>query len=201
MVRVLPRSGVVLARAGRDTRSVRLRLLLVPIVIALLAGTVAAEKIKEILVEENKKTTRETVLLIADVDVGDDWQPTMVDEIKANLVNSGLFKESEVYYDTIPGGVRLHILAKDKHSWVIAPTAYNQPTNKGGGVGFGENNLFGENKKLLMYAQVATGDSFFIGAYVDPSIAGTRFSWQYDVFLRRERVIEYDPPSEMISEL
>jgi len=41
---------------------------------------------------------------------------------------------------------------------VIAPAAYNQPTNKGVGAGFGENNLFGENKKLLLYGQVATGD-------------------------------------------
>jgi outer membrane protein insertion porin family len=174
---------------------VRLKLVLVPIVIAILAGTLHAEKIKEILVEENKKTTREQVLLIADVEVGDNWQPTMVDEIKANLVNSGLFKESEVYYDTVPGGVRLHILAKDKHSWVIAPTAYNQPTNKGGGVGFGENNLFGEGKKLLMYGQIATGESFFVGAYVDPNIAGSaRFHWQADVFLRSARIIEYEPP-------
>ena len=59
-------------------------------------------------------------------------------------------------------------LVKDKHSWVIAPAFYNQPTNIGGGVGFGENNLFGQNQKLLLYGQIATGDSFFIGAWVDP---------------------------------
>jgi outer membrane protein assembly factor BamA len=45
---------------------------------------------------------------------------------------------------------------------------------------------------------VATGDSFFIGAYIDPSIAGTRFKWQWDVFLRRERVLEYRPPRAFI---
>jgi len=173
----------------------------VPIVIALTGGLATADKIKQILVEENHKTTDETVLLIADVEVGDDWNMTMVDEIKANLVNSGLFKEAEVYYDAVPGGVRLHILARDKHSWVIAPTAYNQPTNKGGGVGFGENNLFGENKKLLMYGQIATGESFFIGAYVDPSIAGSAwFHWQADVFLRSARIIEYEPPTSWFGE-
>ena len=62
----------------------------------------------------------------------------------------------------------VHILAKDKHRWVIAPAFYNQPTNIGGGIGFGENNLFGQNQKLLLYGQIATGDSFFIGAWVDP---------------------------------
>jgi outer membrane protein insertion porin family len=174
-----------------------LQLVVVPIVIAWMAAPASADKIKEIVVEENNKTTDETVLLIADVEKGDDWEMGMVDEIKANLVNSGLFKEADVYYDTLPtGGIRLHIIARDKHSWVIAPTAYNQPTNKGGGVGFGENNLFGENKKLLLYGQIATGESFFVGAYIDPSIAGSAwFHWQYDVYLRSARIIEYAPPT------
>jgi outer membrane protein assembly factor BamA len=166
-----------------------------------LAGPAHADRIKEIEVVENSKTTDATVILIADIEKGGDFKPEDIPEIEAKLVNSGLFKDVGVWSTPVVGGVKVTLRAKDKHSWVIAPTVYNQPTNKGGGLGFGENNLFGENKKLLLYAQVATGDSFFIGAYVDPSIAGTRFSWQYDVFLRRERVIEYNPPSEMISEL
>jgi outer membrane protein insertion porin family len=166
-----------------------------------LAGSARAESIQEIEVIDNTKTTDATVILIADIGKGDDFKPENVPDIEARLVNSGLFKEVAVWSTPVPGGVKVTIRAKDKHSWVIAPTIYDQPTNKGGGFGFGENNLFGENKKLLLYAQLATGDSFFIGAYVDPSIAGSRFMWQYDVFLRRERVIEYQPPREMISEL
>jgi outer membrane protein assembly factor BamA len=116
--------------------------------------------------------------------------------VRRDLVSSGLFKDVQVYWEPATGGTRLVILARDKHSWVIAPAAYNQPTNKGGGVGFGENNLFGENKKLLLYGQLATGDSFFVGAYVDPSIAGTRLRWQADVFLKSGRVFEYESPQE-----
>jgi outer membrane protein assembly factor BamA len=82
---------------------------------------------------------------------------------------------------------------KDKHSWVIAPAFYNQPTNTGGGVGFGENNLFGENQKLLLYGQIATGDSFFIGAWVIPKLWGTRLYAQLDTYLKTSRVIEYEP--------
>ncbi len=167
----------------------------------LVAGSAHAERIQEIEVIDNSKTTDATVLLIADIGKGGDFRPEQVPEIEARLVNSGLFKEVAVWSAPTVGGVKVTIRARDKHSWVIAPTVYNQPTNKGGGLGFGENNLFGENKKLLLYAQLATGDSFFIGAYVDPAIAGSRFSWQYDVFLRRERVIEYAPPREMVSEL
>ncbi len=157
-----------------------------------------AERIAEIVVEENKKTTSDTVELIAKIEVGDDWSPDMAEGIKRNLVSSGLFKDVEVFTEPVKGGVKVHILAKDKHSWVIAPAIYNQPTNKGGGIGFGENNLFGLNQKLLLYGQVATGDSFFIGAWLIPSIGGTRFSAQFDTFLKTARNIEYQQPTKWI---
>jgi outer membrane protein assembly factor BamA len=86
-------------------------------------------------------------------------------------------------------------MVKDKHSWVIAPAFYNQPTNVGGGVGFGENNLFGKNQKLLIYGQIATGDSFFIGAWVIPALGGTRFYAQLDTYLKTARNIEYASPT------
>lgn len=162
---------------------------------AALSTPAFADEIREIVVVENSKTTDDTVRFIAGIEEGDDWDSSKQDEIRIDLVSSGLFKEVDIYSEPHPkGGVKVTIIAKDKHSWIIAPTYYNQPTNKGGGVGYGENNLFGENKKLLLYGQVATGDSFFIGAYVDPSIKGTRFSWQFDLFLQNERVKEYRPP-------
>jgi outer membrane protein insertion porin family len=168
------------------------------------ARLAAADTIREIVVEGNTKTTTDTVQLIAKIDVGDDWASDMLDRVKANLVSSGLFKEVDGYWEacgpaTKPrcdeAGVRVHLTVRDKHSWVIAPTFYNQPTNTGGGLGFGENNLFGENQKLLLYGQVATGDSFFIGAWVVPAIGGTRFYAQLDTFLKTSRVIEYSPPT------
>lgn len=154
-------------------------------------------KIVEIVVEDNTKTTDDTVILVSGISIGDRFNPQMVDDIKASMVNSGLFKRVDVGYLMLPhGGYRVMLSAKDKHSWIIAPTYYNQPTNKGVGLGFGENNLFGKNEKLLLYGQIATGDSFFIGAYIDPSIANSRFGWQIDTYLLRERVIEYRPPQE-----
>ena len=152
-------------------------------------------EIKKIVVDDNTKTEDETVEVIADIEVGDTWTPDMVEVVKSRLVTSGLFKDVEVFWTREPGGVAVHILAKDKHSWVIAPAFYNQPTNVGAGIGFGENNLFGQNQKLLLYGQIATGDSFFIGAWVIPSIAGTRFSSQFDIYLKSARNIEYTSPT------
>jgi outer membrane protein assembly factor BamA len=155
--------------------------------------------IKKIVVVGNSKTTVDTVLLVADIDEGDDWNDEIQEETRVNLVSSGLFKKVELNAANHPeGGLLLTITAEDKHSWIVAPTYYDQPTNRGFGVGFGENNLFGENKKLLAYGQLATGDSFLIGAYIDPSIAGSQFSWAWDILLKKERIFEYEPPRKFI---
>ena len=170
--------------------------------LALVPGRALADTIREIVVEGNTKTTTATVELIAKIEVGDDWTSDMLDRVKTSLVSSGLFRDVEGYVENCgpsstpacaEAGVRVHLTVRDKHSWVIAPAFYTQPTNTGGGVGFGENNLFGENQKLLLYAQVATGDTFFIGAWVVPSIHGSRFYAQLDTFLKRSRLIEYAP--------
>jgi outer membrane protein assembly factor BamA len=160
-----------------------------------MTGVAAADVIQEIKVEENTKTTADTVTMIADVEVGDDWTPDLTDQIKLRLVSSGLFKDVEVFWEPVPGGVRVHLLVKDKHSWVIAPAFYNQPTNVGGGVGFGENNLGGVDQKLLLYGQIATGSSFFLGAWIIPSLGGTHFYAQVDTWLKDERNIEYAAPT------
>ena len=186
-----------------------MRVALVSIAIALAcARTAAADTIRSIVVEGNTKTTSPTVELIAKIDVGDDWTNDMLDRIKRDLVSSGLFRDVSAFFEQCgptstpqcdAPGVRVHLTVHDKHSWVIAPTFYNQPTNVGGGAGFGENNLFGENQKLLLYGQVATGDSFFIGAWVIPKIHGSRFYAQLDTWLKTSRVIEYGPPGHYIS--
>ena len=196
--------GDALAAIGScHTRAVRVAFASVAIVLAT-ARIVAADTIRDIVVEGNTKTTTDTVELIAKIEVGDDWTTDMLDRIKADLVSSGLFKEVDGFWEACgpstvqkcdQPGVRVHLTVKDKHSWVIAPAFYNQPTNTGGGVGFGENNLFGLNQKLLLYGQIATGDSFFIGAWVIPAIGGTRFYAQFDTYLKTSRVIEYEPPS------
>lgn len=193
--------GALAAIGSCHTRGVRAAAASLAIVLAA-ARIAAADPIRDIVVEGNTKTTSETVELIAKIGVGDDWTSDMLDRIKADLVSSGLFKEVDGFWDdcgpaTTPrcnaAGVRVHLTVKDKHSWVIAPAFYTQPTNTGGGLGFGENNLFGENQKLLLYGQIATGDSFFIGAWVIPAIAGSRFYAQVDTYLKASRVIEYEP--------
>lgn len=158
------------------------------------------EPIVAIDVVENKKTNDETVLLIADIEKGDTWSTATAERVRADLVNSELFKEVQVFAMPVVGGVKVTIVAKDKHSWIIAPTVYLQPGNQGGGFGFAENNLFGANKKLLLYGQVATSDSLFIAGYLDPAFLGSPFYFRADVFLRRLEVTEYLDADTIIGE-
>ena len=167
--------------------------------VAVCASRAGADTIQEIIVEDNEKTTSDTIELIARIEVGDEFTPELVDVIKARLVTSGLFKDVEVFYEPVPGGARVHLLVRDKHSWVIAPAFYTQPTNVGGGIGFGENNLFGLNQKLLLYAQIATGDTYFVGAWVLPNIGGTRFYAQVDTYDAHTRTIEYAEPTKYLT--
>ncbi len=166
------------------------------------AGVARAEEIKEIAVEENTKTDDDTVALIARLETGDDWNLDMIASVKERLVSSGLFRDVTVFSEPhrSGSGVKVTIIVHDKHSWVIAPAFYTQPTNIGGGLGFGENNLFGKNQKLLLYGQVATGDSFFIGAWVIPALGGTRWYAQVDTYLKSQRNFEYAPPQTYLQD-
>jgi len=189
-------------RGLHSSAGARARLLVAFCLAFVALGTVdaRAEEIKEIQVDENTKTTDDTVALIARIEVGDDWNLDMIAEIKARLISSGLFKDVTVFSEPHKSGngVKVTIVVHDKHSWVIAPAFYTQPTNIGGGVGFGENNLFGKDQKLLLYGQIATGDSFFIGAWVIPHLGGTRWYAQLDTYLKSQRNIEYAPPQEYL---
>ncbi|MFH0902430.1 MAG: BamA/TamA family outer membrane protein [Pseudomonadota bacterium] len=158
------------------------------------------EEIVAIDVVENTKTDDATVALIADVSVGDRFTYSLADRIRSALVTSGLFQDIRTFTSPEKGGVKLTIIAKEKHSWVIAPTFYNQPGNTGFGFGYGNANLFGQNRKLLLYGQLATADSLLFGVYLDPAIAGSRFYWRTDVYLRHARVTEYTSPSELLGQ-
>src|SRR5262245_57153219 len=57
-----------------------------------------SHEIRQIIVEDNTKTTSATVELISGLKVGDTWDPNQTDEVKSRLISSGLFKDVEVYW-------------------------------------------------------------------------------------------------------
>jgi outer membrane protein assembly factor BamA len=179
--------------------------LLALVALGLAASGAHAQVIGEIVIDENTKTTDDTVRYLARVREGDRFSPDDVAGIELALIDSGLFKEVQVFYDVIGTAqdeevVRVTILVKDRHSWAVAPTFFFQPTNRGAGFGYGETNLFGENKKLIVYGQIATGDSMFIAGYRDPQVGNTPLLWQAELWLRRAREFEYAPPASLLTD-
>jgi outer membrane protein insertion porin family len=146
---------------------------------------------------EGSKLASETLGYLMRVEIGDRVSTSDIAELERALVSSELFKTVEVHYEPAPsGGVIVVGVLRDKHSWIVMPTAYLLASNWAAGLGFAENNLFGENKKLLLYAQIGEINSFFIGAYVVPSVRGSKLSLRFDTYLQRRIYDEYANPSD-----
>src|SRR5262249_38548107 len=162
----------------------------------LLASTAAfaqsswPQKIRDIRVYDNTKTATGTVIDLAGVQVGEDFTPDELPKVKGKLINAGLFSDVNVYYEPYLDGIRLNIVAKDKFAWFAAPTFSASSGNVGGGVAFGHTNLFGRNKKLLVYGALFSADSRLLAAYQDPSIFGTWFYWRADGGVARSKIDE-----------
>ena len=87
--------------------------LLVVLTAALWSRDAVADRIVDIRVDGNTKTTDETVILISGIEKGDDLSPDRAEQVRRDLVTSGLFKEVQVYWEPVQDGQRLVIIARD----------------------------------------------------------------------------------------
>lgn len=150
------------------------------------------------------KLTQDALRYLARVRPGDPVGPADLPRIVEALISSELFEKVEVVLEDAPGGDGVYLVAilDDKHSWVIAPTLYLLAGTRAVGLGFAENNLFGDNKKLLLYGQLGDRESMFLGAFLNPSIRGTRLIARVDSYLYRRVNAEYanlDPRSRALA--
>ncbi len=167
-------------------------------VLALVAPPAFAEGEKPVVgfrIRGKSKTTERTARFLSRLDLGDRIGPADLPRIQQALLSSELFETVAVALEDAPGGVLVVATLKDKHSWIIAPTVFVLPGRRSFGVGFVENNLGGQNQKLLLYGQLGDLDSTLFGTYLDPSIEGTPFSYRFDVYLYRRNVVEYANPT------
>ena len=152
-------------------------------------------RVSEVTVRDNEKTTAGTVRGIAGISVGEELTEEKLAEATRRLNASGLFKEVVVTPRARPNGtVAVEISVRDKISWVIAPTFSLSSSNIGGGVLYAENNLFGENKKLLIAAQLTSAESGIYIGFLNSNI----FNWYplsltMEALYKRDRTDEYAP--------
>jgi outer membrane protein assembly factor BamA len=151
-------------------------------------------------VKGHSKLTERTLAWLMHVEVGDVVGPADLPRLEQALLTAELFKKVAVAYELSGDGVIVVATLDDKLSWLVAPTLYLLPNNTAFGVGFAENNLFGEDKKLLLYGQVGNPNTFFFGTYLDPQVRGSKFSLRVDLYLKHQVGNEYlNPPGDAAS--
>lgn len=173
----------------------------VVLVVALLVGHGASaappRPLVGVRVEGHTKVTETTALRLAHISLGRPVTPDMAPQLAASLLSSELFRRAEVRIEDAPDGAGYILVATldDKLSWIVAPTLYLLPSAYSFGVGFAENNLFGDEKKLLVYGQVGNHTSLFFGTYLDPAVRGSQLILRFDVYLLHRAIDEYRNPT------
>ncbi len=155
-------------------------------------------------VRGDTKVRPRTIGYLAHVAIGDRVGPGDVAALHQALLSSELFTQVQVELQPAPGsipasgspGVTVVVTADDKHSWIVAPTAFALPGNVAFGAGFAENDFRGLDQKFLLYGQIGTRSSLLFGTFLDPSYHGTRLTWRTDLYLFRRNIDEYTNPPD-----
>jgi outer membrane protein assembly factor BamA len=142
---------------------------------------------------DNQRTEEDTIRSIAGVKIGDTLDLDTLETVRERLNSSGLFADTNVWWEPAGAGVRINIAVKDKFPWAPVPTASWSANNKAIGLLFVHGNLFGRGKQLLIGGRLATVDSGAVLAYRDPALFGTWIYWQLQGSYKREVTPEYDP--------
>lgn len=147
------------------------------------------------------KVTDTTVGYLTHLHVGDPVRPTDIPKIEEALLSSELFEKIKVTLEDGPEGVLVVATVEDKLSWIAAPTLYVLPSNLAFGVGYVQNDLAGRDQKILLYGQVGTQTSLFVGAFLDPAVHGSKLYYRADVYLEHRHIDEYlNPPDDPTSQ-
>jgi outer membrane protein insertion porin family len=143
------------------------------------------------------KTRDRIAPYLAHMEIGEVISAKNIPEIEQAFVSSELFEKVTITLEDTPGGYLVIATVVDKHSWIVAPTVFALPGRKSFGLGFAENNLFGLNQKLLLYAQYGDRDSLLFGTYLVPQARGTPLTLRADVYTFQRVAQEYaNPPGD-----
>ncbi|HET9622538.1 MAG TPA: BamA/TamA family outer membrane protein [Kofleriaceae bacterium] len=163
-----------------------------------------ARPIVAFAIRGDSKVKPRTLGYLAHAALGDSITSADVPRLQQALVSSELFKTVTVTLEDAPGepspGWIVVVTANDKHSWILAPTAFVLPGNQAFGIGFAENDLGGTDRKLLLYGQIGTQTSLFFGTFLDPAVHGSKLTYRLDLYSYRRSIDEYlNPPDDHTS--
>jgi len=154
--------------------------------------------IGEILIAGNEKTRPRIITRELDYKVKPDrlWRASKIDEGRANIYRTGLYRDLKVETADSPRSADLVdilvIVREDKFKWYKLEPGYQSPDRATFTLGWGHNNVFGNNQKLSTEASTAYGfattESEFGAeiAYTEPWLFGYRYTGSGTVFYHRE---------------
>ena len=149
-------------------------------------------------VRGDSKVKPQTLGYLSHTAIGDRINADDVPRIEQALLSSELFTKVSVALEAAPGdpspGVIVVATVSDKHSWIIAPTAFALPGNLAFGVGYAENDFRGLDQKFLLYGQIGTKTSLLFATFLDPAFHGTQLTWRADLYAYRRFLSEYENP-------
>jgi outer membrane protein insertion porin family len=153
----------------------------------------------EILVAGNEKTRPKIVTREIDYKIKPDrlWRASKIDESRANIYRTGLYRDLKVEpadSQRSPDLVDILVIVReDKFKWYKLEPGYESPDRASFTVGWGHNNVFGNNQRLSTELSAAYGflaeDSKF-GAevtYIEPWLFGYRYKGTSTLYYKRER--------------
>lgn len=142
----------------------------------------AGEVVREIRVEENVRTSSDSVRALAGIAPGTRLGPDSMAELQARLLDSRLFAEAHAYWEPLGGsnGARVTLVGRDRLPFVPVPVAVFAPGLFMGGAVLAHRNLLGAEIEGHVAAQVGTDLQLdlelaaprLLGGWLRPRIAG-----------------------------
>jgi outer membrane protein assembly factor BamA len=152
-------------------------------------------------VRGDSKVKPRTLGYLSHTALGDLITADDIAKIEQALMSSELFEKLDVALRPAPGdpspGVIIVATVTDKHSWIVAPTAFALPGNLAVGAGYAENDFRGLAQKFLLYGQIGTHTSLLFATFLDPAVRGSQLTWRADLYAYQRQLDEYaNPPGD-----
>ncbi len=166
-------------------------LLLEPLSVRLEAES--ADRIQKIHVLGNDKTRSETIVEISRLRVGDFIDDKKLVESCRRIESSSLFESVNCQNNEGQSSQSriVSIQVQEKISWFVFPIFRLSKDSYGGGLGAGESNLFGRNKKVLFFGDYGSLNRRFFMTYRDPQFLHENWALILDPLARWEEVSEF----------
>ncbi len=151
-----------------------------------------------ILVAGNEKTRPKIITREINYKLKPDrlWRASKIDESRANIYRTGLYRDLKLEATDSPDSPEfvdiLVIVREDKFKWYKVEPGYQSPDRATFTVGWGHNNVFGNNQRFSAEASTAYGfateESQFGGniTYTEPWLFGYRYIGEATLFYDRE---------------